>query len=99
MWRPTKIQIEVETATKLMPVIDGKRIFELTVQAKPWSLDKDGNVKLTRVGFPIVPDFGGTAHAYCGSTMTAALGDLLPWYKKPGPGRKPTYTYLDFEDK
>ena len=80
--RPTKLLIEVETATKLMPVVDGKSIFELTVQAKPWSLDKQGNVKMTRLGFPIVPDFGGTAHAYCGSTMPAALGDLLPWYKK-----------------
>ena len=79
--RPTKLLIEVETATKLMPVVDGKHIFELTVQAKPWSLDGKGNVRITRLGFPIVPDFGGTAHAYCGSTMPAALGDLLPWSK------------------
>ena len=27
--------------------------------------------------------FGGTAHAYCGATMSATLGDLLPWHKKP----------------
>ena len=35
------------------------------------------------MGFPLVPDFGGTAHAYCGSTLDAAVGDLLPWFKKP----------------
>ena len=49
--RPTKLLIEVETATKLMPVVDGKSIFELTVQAKPWSLDKQGNVKLCDFGW------------------------------------------------
>ena len=79
--RPTKLFIEVETATNKMPRMDGKRIFILRVQGKPWSLGQ--NIKLTRYGFPIVPDFGGTAHAYCGSTMPAALGDLLPWFKKP----------------
>ena len=48
-----------------------------------WTLDKAGNVKIIRWGFPIAPDFGGTAHAYCGATMSATLGDLLPWHKKP----------------
>ena len=40
-------------------------------------------MKIIRYGFPIAPDFGGTAHAYCGSTMSATLGDLLQWNKKP----------------
>ena len=35
-----------------------------------------------RYGFPLVPDFGGTAHAYCGSTLSTCLGDLLPWDQK-----------------
>ncbi len=39
------------------------------------------NVK--RFGFPLVSDFGGAAHAYCGTTMDAALGDLLTWNQKP----------------
>merc|ERR1711953_1335839 len=26
---------------------------------------------------------GGTAHAYCGSTLPAALGDFLHWSAKP----------------
>ena len=66
-----------------MPKIDGKRIFTLTIQARRWTLDKAGNVKILRLGFPIVPDFGGTAHAYCGTTLDACLGDLLTWYRKP----------------
>ena len=81
--RPAKLLLEVPTGTKLMPVIDGKRIFTLKVQSKPWALDKAGAVKIRRFGFPLVPDFGGTAHAYCGTTMDAALGDLLPWAHKP----------------
>ena len=62
--RPLKLFIEVATATEKMPLIDGKRIFELRVQRKPWSLDNAGALKIIRFGFSAVPDFGGTAHAY-----------------------------------
>ena len=80
--RPTKLYIEPETATKHLPLIDGERIFELTVQSKPWTVDTEGNLKVTRLGFPIVPDFGGTAHAYCGSTMPAAFGRFIALAQK-----------------
>ena len=81
--RPLKLYIEVATATSKLAKTNGKKIFTLKVQRKQWSLDKEGNVKIARFGFPVVPDFGGTAHAYCGSTLDASLGDLLPWYHKP----------------
>ena len=81
--RPLKLYVEIPTGTKSMPTVDGRKIYTLTVQVKPWSLDKAGAVKIQRFGFPIIPDFGGTAHAYCGSTLPAALGDLLPWWHKP----------------
>jgi hypothetical protein len=81
--RPTKLYIEIPTATQKMPKTGGKYIYILKVQRKPWTLDKNGNVKISRFGFPIVPDFGGTAHAYCGTTVEAVLGDLLPWHKQP----------------
>ena len=81
--RPVELQIEVVTATKLMPLIAGKRIYTLKMTARRWTLGKGGAVKVLRYGFPIVPDFGGTAHAYCGTTLDACLGDLLPWYIKP----------------
>jgi hypothetical protein len=32
------------------------------MKPKEWSLDGQGNIKLTRYDFSIVPDFGGTAH-------------------------------------
>ena len=38
---------------------------------------------MTRYGFPLVPDFEGIAHAYCGTTVGACLGDLLPWLHRP----------------
>ena len=31
-----------------------------------------------------LPDFGGTAHAYCGDNLTACIGDLMKWNLK-GP--------------
>ena len=81
--RPLRLHIAVPTATSKMPKVDGVSIFVLKVQQKQWSLYKQGNIKICRYGFPIAPDLGGTAHAYCGSTIEATLGDLLPWYKKP----------------
>ena len=84
LWRrPTKLYIEVPTGTRLMPTIGGRKIYTLTCQVKPWSLDKAGAIKIKRFGFPIVPDFGGTAHAYCGSTLDAAIGDCLSWDERP----------------
>ena len=73
--------IEVPTGPKKMPTVGGKKIFTLRPQRKQWSLDKCGTVKISRFGFPLVPDFGGTAHAYCGTTQETNLGDLLPWHK------------------
>ena len=81
--QPTCLYIEVPNATDELVKTRGRSIYRLTVQVRPWSLDKEGNVKVMRFGFPIVPDFGGTAHAYCGSTMAAALGDLLSWELRP----------------
>ena len=81
--RPTLLLIEPENASRKLPDISGKRIYSLHTQAKPWSVDAAGKVMVTRYGFPIVPDFGGTAHAYCGSSLDAALGDCLPWYHRP----------------
>ena len=46
-------------------------------------MDKAGAIKKLRHSFPIVPDFGGTAHAYCGTTLDACLGDLLAWNAQP----------------
>ena len=48
-----------------------------------WSRDKGGNAKVQRKGFTVMPDFAGSAHGYCGSTLTQAKGDLLEWHRCP----------------
>ena len=63
--------------------MSGKRIYTLSTQARPWSVDEAWNVKVIRYGFPIVPGFGCAAHAYCGSSLDACLGDFLSWYHGP----------------
>ncbi len=81
--QPAELKIEILNPTKELERTRGKAIFVLKLQIRPWTLDKEGKVKLRRIGFPIVPDFGGTAHAYCGTTMETTLGDLLSWHMKP----------------
>ena len=81
--RPRYLYIELEAPTPELPLTDGKPIFKVSVQVRVWSLDTTGTVKILRYGFNLVPDFGGTAHAYCGSTLDACIGDLLSWHQRP----------------
>ena len=81
--RPRKLYIEVPSGKAVMPRIGNRKVYTLTPQTRPWTLDTKGHFKLKRFGFPTVPDFGGTAHAYCGSTLPAAIGDCLSWTAKP----------------
>ncbi len=79
--RPLDICIEVPTSKLLLQ--HGKRMYALKMTVRNWSLDRDNQVQVKRHGFPIVPDFGGTAHAYCGDTLKACLGDLMKWNYLP----------------
>ena len=40
-------------------------------------------MKVRRFGFPIVPDFAGTAHSYTGATLDAANGDAGEFLETP----------------
>ena len=81
--RPKRLFIEMQNPHKALPKIGDKQIYILRVVPKEWSLGKDGKIKIQRYGFTIVPDFGGTAHFYCGSSLDACIGDLLAWPNKP----------------
>ena len=61
----------------------GKRIYALRSVPKEWSLGGKGNVPITRYGFSIVPDFAGTAHYYCGTSLDVETGHLLHWWRTP----------------
>jgi hypothetical protein len=84
-----KLFIETISASKELPLVNGKRIYTLTMMRKSWYLDGlQPQAEVQRYGFPIVPDFGGTAHAYCGGSLTAAIGDLQEWWRNPhGEGK------------
>ena len=58
-------------------------VLALKPGIKTWALDREGNAKIQRRGFEIMPDFGGTAHGYCGSTLQAAIVDLLQADRTP----------------
>ena len=58
-------------------------IYVLKPARRVWHVDKAGTLGVSRFGFEILPDFGGTAHGYCGSTLNAALVDLLNFSKTP----------------
>ena len=55
-----------------------------TIEVRPatrvWKLKA---LQVRRRGFHVAPDFAGTAHAYCGSTLRACKGDLLHWSATP----------------
>jgi hypothetical protein len=84
--RPLYLYIEVEGGSKDLQLLDGQRVYKLRPQYRMWTVDEAGKLKVQRAGFPIVPDFGGTAHAYCGTSLDASLGDLLEWWHKPRRG-------------
>ena len=81
--RPSQLLVYVETAMPKMSNEHGEKVYKLPVKARVWARDPSGNAKVRRLGFPIVPGFGGTAHAFCGDTLDAAIDDLLPWHRKP----------------
>ena len=81
--RPTYLYVEMRSGNLGLPLMDGKRIYRVRPQWRTWHVDQAKAVEIRRCGFPIVPDFGGTAHAYCGTSLEAAIGDLLDWWQRP----------------
>ena len=61
--RPAVIYVEVPTANNKLEAYKGKKIYCLKLSVTTWSLGPARQVLVRRYGFPIVPDFGGTAHA------------------------------------
>lgn len=80
--RLAKMYIDVPTGTKKMPTVGGQKIFTFASTTEAMESGQRRHCEINRFGFPLVPDFGCTAHAYCGTTQEANLGDLLPWHKK-----------------
>ena len=80
---PDALHLEVIGATKHLKTPLANGMLRLLPKHKVWSRDVKGNGKVRRKGFEAVPDFGGTAHAYCGDSLKTAIGDLLEWDRPP----------------
>ena len=65
--------------------VDGQasELFTVTPRKVFWSRDAAGDARVARTGFPLVTDFSGTVHSYTGSTLPAAIADLLSLDAKP----------------
>ena len=75
---PVCLQIEVKVSEDADAFI-----YDLKPEYVVWSRDGRGNAQVKRRGFRIIPDFAGTAHAYCGDTLERCKGDLLEWHATP----------------
>ena len=80
---PRVIYIRFQHATWTIHPQLGHKVFPLRPGPRVWSRDKKGNAKVRRVGFALVPDFGGTAHSYQGATLNAAIVDCLEMDQTP----------------
>ena len=75
---PACLQIEIQVSEDAEPFV-----YNLKPEYVVWSRDGRGNAQVKRRGFRIIPDFAGTAHAYCGDTLERCKGDLLEWHATP----------------
>ena len=75
---PTFLQVRLTNPPASLP--EGK--LDLRPYKRTW---KVGRTHVHRRGFQIAPDFAGTAHAFCGSTLSACKGDFLHWSATPTP--------------
>ena len=57
--------------------------FDVPPEYVIWSRDAAERAKVKRRGFRRIPDFAGTAHAYCGAPLETCKGDLLEWHVTP----------------
>ena len=97
--QPIALHLYLETATKYLKTTGTEKTFRLPLVTKVWSRDSDNNARVRRKGFQIVPDFGGTAHAYCGESLEKSIGRFLfyrnaiynSWGCRYGPKGKKLY--------
>lgn len=74
---PTCLRIEITEGR------DEPLLYDLKSEYVIWSRDVEGNAKMKRRDFRLVPDFVNTAHGYCGDTLDKYKGDLFEWSKVP----------------
>ena len=81
--RPLFLFVRIPGVRWTMSETLGENIYPVKPVWKTWARDRAQQAKVRRCGFPIVPDFSGTAHSYTGATLPAAIADCLDWKRKP----------------
>ena len=84
---PAYVLVHFHTRTEWrLPGIDEKNVFPVALARKPWYLDggrASPKLKVTRIQFPLAPDFAGTTHALQG--CTAEYGAIVDVPANPDP--------------
>ena len=78
---PRCIFVRIKDATWTLDESLGVGVLPVKPRAAYWARAPGASVK--RTGFPIVPNLGGTAHSYTGSTLSSAIVDLLDPSRTP----------------
>ena len=80
---PQRLLIKLRNPKHHFDLGYGEDIYPMAARMREWSRDNAGFARVKRLGFAVVPEFGGTIHGYCGETLDANLLDLLEWHRKP----------------
>jgi hypothetical protein len=83
LYRPLFLKIQIIKPRTIATAADTDAegpILHLKPRVNQWARDALKKAWVKRIGFPLVPEFGGTVHGYCGTTLEAAqstTADLL----------------------
>jgi hypothetical protein len=80
---PLAVYVEVRTRMTLNTDDTSVEIVEVLPKRQSWSPDANGNIRVSRFGFQLVPDFAGTIHSFVGTSLDAAMLDCLEINKTP----------------
>ena len=88
---PKRLIIEVTRGLKKQYPGMPHNCFPLSPVTVYWTLDQEGEIQISRKGFPIVPNFSITVDSATGKTLETALPDLddigaVPTFKKAMKG-------------
>ena len=59
-------------------------MYALRPKRQHWAVDPEQLNQVTRLGFPVIPDFGATIHSVTGLEFDHEILDLKDWTSKPG---------------
>ena len=76
-FQPVCIYLKFENATWRIHKDLERGVWPMYATNKTWIVSESTNIRVQRRGFPIVPDFGATAHSVQGASFLSAIVDCL----------------------